>query len=295
MIDNQTIIFNSEIDIPSFINEYDKFEITPTGLVWKETPTDDLMLLAAGHLSALGNSVQWGWADLLMDAIKSNGGQPGKIYRLGCGMIGKETKTLENWTTTAKRWSPERRRWGNGAMYSHHSVLNSCTNEQQEQLLDISQARGLSTRQLEKLRDNEYPQYKRPVKYIGPIDPSEELACLQAKNEALEQDLWQVNQDLTIVQTQLDERNGVLAEANMLGDLLRAGMDSIGYPATVQRLIDDDLIARDDIDEVLAEVPGQSARLIVSGDKIGIASENGSLSWADDPVSEWLLWHFKKR
>lgn len=295
MTNNQTVILNSETKMPSLKSEYDKFEITPTGLIWKEKPTDELMLLAAGHLSALGNSVQWGWADWLLDAIRVNGGQPGKIYRIGCGIVGRESKTLENWANTAKHWEPKRRRWGKGAMYSHHVVLNSCTSEQQERLLDISQERGLSTRQLEKLRDEKYPQYKRQTKYIGPIDPSEELARLQAKTEALEQDLWQANQDLTVVQSQLNERNGVLAEAGMLGDLLRAGMETIGFPATVQRLVDGGLLTTEEVDEVLAEVPGQSARLFVSGNRLGIADKNGGLSWPDDPVSEWLLWHYRNR
>lgn len=295
MTDKQTIILNSETKMPNFKNEYDKFEITPTGLVWKVKPTDELKLLAAGHLSALGNSVQWGWADLLRGEIKANGERPSTIYRLSSGLIGKEARTLENWTTTAGRWEKERRRWGKGAMYSHHAILNPCTNEQQDKLLDISQEEGLSTRQLVSLRDKKYPQYKSKTKYVGPVDPSEELMHLQAKNETLEQDLWQSTQDLNIAQEQLSERNGVLAEAGMLGDLLRAGMDSIGYPATVQRLVDDNLVATEDIDEVLAEVPGQSARLFVSGDRLGVVDENGGLIWADDPVSEWLLWYLKRR
>jgi hypothetical protein len=101
----------------------------------------DLIELGS-HLYPMGSAIQWWYADWYLLLESKCGERAPKIAR----KLGFSPKTMENWATTARMFTPERRY--SRLTYSHHRAVAMLPERERQRLLELADRQSMTVQSI---------------------------------------------------------------------------------------------------------------------------------------------------
>jgi hypothetical protein len=255
---------------------------TVTGLSFIKEPPPEVLMALAQVFSDRHSTHLWQAADLLVEAMRLDGGRRGKTYGKVVGQFPpREQGTLYNWVFVAQAWPlVERLPPGPGTQFTHHKALASCTGEEKRKLIRLSQEHGWSVSGLLRERDTRFPRYKGKTTPQFPGD--EETEQQQAANELAHQ-LYQEKMRAADLQAELEQAKIALAQAGLSAPPSSPNGQVppllTGLNLPVGKLLP------------LPQAKEELFQLFFIDDHLGCVHQGErGISWykRDDPVSKWL-------